>query len=231
MASPPSYEESAVLYQQEPGDSKGSPQTESKGWLRLSLRQEVSSSRLQHVAALVSKLLPHVRDRAKEGFSRSTLLLVPSDQGKSILAGEFAKTDEYAPDAQMRGQLVEISEDERPILIRLDGPQDRLEFWMQQEALDMLRNQLTMAISDDVPAATQSRAPAKIPDLPPATKTSIFGRKKSGPPQATSSTTPEELPSASAQVQLDEVHFRSETEFGLLQTTTVRCVMVALHVR
>lgn len=77
---PPTYEESASAYEyQQVGDSKG----DSKVPHKFSIREEVGLSRTQHVAALVSKLLPQVRERARQGLSKSTLLLIPSNQGIS----------------------------------------------------------------------------------------------------------------------------------------------------
>lgn len=46
---------------------------------RLSLRDELHVSRLQHVAALVVQLLPHIRARARQGLSKTLLLVLPSD--------------------------------------------------------------------------------------------------------------------------------------------------------
>ena len=79
MADPPSYEESASEYGHPVGDYKA----DSKVLQRFSILEEVGASRAQHVAAIVSKLLPQIRDRAKRGLSKSTLLLLPSDQGRS----------------------------------------------------------------------------------------------------------------------------------------------------
>ena len=77
MSEPPSYEEAASTVNQIYRDEK----LESKGMKRFSIREEVVASRSQHVAALVSRILPHVRERAQSGLSRSMLLLLPSDQG------------------------------------------------------------------------------------------------------------------------------------------------------
>ena len=77
MTEPPSYEEAASTVNQICGDDK----SEFNGIKRFSIREEVVASRSHHVAALVSKISPHVRKRAQSGFSRSTLLLLPSDQG------------------------------------------------------------------------------------------------------------------------------------------------------
>ena len=80
MADPPSYEESASGYGNSVEfDSKPDP----KGPQRFSIREEVGASRSQHVAALVSKLLPQIRDRARNGLSKSMLMLLPSNQGSS----------------------------------------------------------------------------------------------------------------------------------------------------
>jgi hypothetical protein len=47
----------------------------------LMIRDELGISRRQHVAALVDKLVPRLRERASMGLSKSPLLILPSDQG------------------------------------------------------------------------------------------------------------------------------------------------------
>jgi hypothetical protein len=81
MAEPPSYEEST------PGDRKS---TERKGdrkppqpW---NIREQVVLSRSQHVASIVAHIGGHVRERALQGLSKTTMVLIPSDQSKSIQA-------------------------------------------------------------------------------------------------------------------------------------------------
>lgn len=77
MAEPPSYEESTSEDTYQARDEKA----DSKIPARFSIREEVFTSRAQHVAAIVAKLLPQVRERARQGFSKTVLMLLPSNQG------------------------------------------------------------------------------------------------------------------------------------------------------
>jgi hypothetical protein len=77
---PPAYEEIASSSD----DKEGFSRWDTKSPTHLSIREEVGASRSQHVAALVEKILPQIRERAKHGLSRTTLLIMPSDQGVSI---------------------------------------------------------------------------------------------------------------------------------------------------
>lgn len=70
---PPAYEEIA--------SEKGIWDGDAKTTYHINIREEVGASRSQHVAVLVSKLMPQIRERAKHGLSKSTLLILPSDQG------------------------------------------------------------------------------------------------------------------------------------------------------
>jgi hypothetical protein len=81
MAEPPSYEESTS------GDRKS---TERKGdhktpqpW---NIREQVGLSRSQHVASIVAQIGGHIQKRALQGLSKTTMVLIPSDQSKSIQA-------------------------------------------------------------------------------------------------------------------------------------------------
>lgn len=77
MANPPSYEESTS----EAGGTFDDSKTDPEAPQRLSIREEVGVSRSQHVAAIVASLLPQIRERAKNGLSKSTIALLPSNQG------------------------------------------------------------------------------------------------------------------------------------------------------
>lgn len=74
---PPSYDDVAETSGRRTDDWSG----DSKLPQRINIRDEVGASRSQHVAALVGRLLPQVRKRAKSGISRMTFLMMPSDQG------------------------------------------------------------------------------------------------------------------------------------------------------
>lgn len=209
MADPPSYEESTSTYNNYSNDSKSDAKTP----LRFSIREEVGASRSQHVAALVAKLLPHIRDRARRGLSKSSLLLLPSNQ-----------------DASRKGQLVGFPDDETPTLIQLEGRQDTMEFWTQEAARGELQNQMLAAISEDLPSTAIGTPLPERPAPPPATKSSFFGRKQSKAPAVATSTVPAKAP-VTVEVQLEEGHFRGETEYGLFETQRCRGLLVTVEVR
>lgn len=103
-----------------------------------------------------------------------------------------------------------------------------MQFWQQEEALSELRGQLEHAVTDGVPVESAPVYLDKIPPQPPK-KASWFGRTNSKAPekvQRVQSTKPSPV-----DVRLDEVHFRSETEFGLLETLSARVVMVGIDLR
>lgn len=131
-------------------------------------------------------------------------------------------------DNSREGDLVGFSDDELPVLIQLEGRADTLEFWSQPEALGLLQGQMMAAISDSVPTPAEE---APLPERPPpATKSSFFGRKQS------KSTEQKPLPKkvqapVTVEVQLDEIYFRTETEYGLMQTVGGRAVVLGVEVR
>jgi hypothetical protein len=80
MSQPPTYDES-TLEESRQYDEKNVSKDE-RGPRIFSIREEVGQSRSQHVNLLISKLLPHIRERAKQGLSRTRLLLLPSGQSE-----------------------------------------------------------------------------------------------------------------------------------------------------
>lgn len=209
MADPPSYEDSISSCRTKRLHVDG----DSKEVKILNVRDEVSSSRSQHVAVLVSKLLPEIRERAREGMSRSTFLLIPSDQ---------------AP-RSAKGEIVGLPEDDRPTLIQLDGRYDKTEFWMQAEALLLLQEQLWTAVAGAMPRTEAEQLPP--PTSPGQSKSSRFGRKSKKEPDPTTTTSVASKPPVTVEVQLDDIHFRSETEYGLYETVSARAVLVVVDVR
>lgn len=127
------------------------------------------------------------------------------------------------------GQLVGFPADETPILIQLEGRQDMLEFWTQQQALDELKTQLLDALSDSMPAIFEPLPERPAP--PPAAKSSFWSRKQKAPEVNSEVARRAEKPPVSVAVQLDEVHFRTETEYGLFETLRGQCVLIEVNVR
>lgn len=115
-----------------------------------------------------------------------------------------------------------------PVLIQLEGQADTLEFWSQREALGLLQGQMLATVSDNVPAHVEEPPLPERP--PPPTKSSFFGRKQSKAVEQMPMPKTIQAP-VMVNVQLDEVYFRSETEYGLLQTTGGRAVVLNVEVR
>jgi hypothetical protein len=120
-----------------------------------------------------------------------------------------------------------------PTMIQFEGRQNGTQFWTQDEALRELQAQLQSAISDGVPAESMRRRTdhtTNLPPLPPPRKTLWFGRKASKMPEPAqevqNATSPDMV-----DVRLDELHFRSETEYGLYETLRARVVLATVDVR
>ena len=101
MAEPPPYED--VSFDLNDGKDALRPNdTKNPGPQRLSIREEVGASRSQHVATLVSKILPQIRERAESGLSKTTLLLLPM-KGECLM--------------RVNGTLKDTRHDQRSILL------------------------------------------------------------------------------------------------------------------
>ncbi|EME81508.1 uncharacterized protein MYCFIDRAFT_176788 [Pseudocercospora fijiensis CIRAD86] len=165
----------------------------------LSIREEIGASRWQHVAALVSKLLPQV------------------------LTADIA----LRPNVSSKGELVGFAEDDRPVLVQLEGDFDDSPFWTQQEALDLLRQQMYAEVAGD---ATSSAVEEALPQRAvPQSKSSWFGGRKQIKAAATKVTVaPKCL--VRVEVELETVNFRTVTEYGLCETMRGRGVLLTVHV-
>lgn len=109
-----------------------------------------------------------------------------------------------------------------------------MQFWQQDEALSELKAQLHLAVSDRVPVEearrhTEQHTSPPLPSQAPR-KTSWFGRKAAPAPEPVQQVRPATSP-VTVDVQMDEIHFRSETEYGLYETLRARAVVVNVDIR
>lgn len=222
MAEPPSYEESTSGHHkstERKGDSKA-PQP----W---NIREQVGLSRSQHVASIVAQIGGHIRERASQGLSKTTMVLIPSDQSKSFQASNTKRANKTL-DSSRKGTVVGFLDDEVPTIIQFEGSQNGTQFWQQDEVLSELRAQLHNAVSDGLPR--QYPDAITLPPPPPPQKSSWFGRKSSKAAVPVRAELPTVCP-VSVDVHLDEINFRSETEYGLYETLRAKVVMVVVDVR
>lgn len=168
-----------------------------------------------------------MRDRAQRGLSKSTLLLLPSDQGNLVVCVQNLELTMRPIEHGRHGVLVGYSEDEMPVIILLEGRIDTIEFWMQQEAVKQLQSQMLTAVSNDLPNSIEEPTPSPGAVLP---KTSIFSRK---PAKAAERPRGNRIvkPSARVEALFEEAYFRSENEFGLYETHRSKCVSLTVDVR
>jgi len=136
-------------------------------------------------------------------------------------------------DANRKGTAVGFPDDEVPTIIQFEGSQNGTQFWQQDEVLYELKVQLHNAVSDGIPAERMrqhAEAIALPPPPPPPQKTSWFGRKSSKAAVPVREEVSVVSP-VTVEVHLDEVHFRSETEYGLYETLRAKVVMAVIDVR
>ena len=86
------------------------------------------------------------------------------------------------------------------------------------------------AISDDLPTKAGDPPLPERPTPSSSSKSSFFSRKQGKATVVPVQASPVKAPVV-VDVQLDEVHFRAETEYGLYETLRCRCLLVAVEVR
>jgi len=127
------------------------------------------------------------------------------------------------------GEMIGSSDDEVQTRVQLEGCHDTVEFWTQKEALGQLQFQILAAISEVAPPSMPERS-LPMRDPLPNNKPSLFGRKhgrllgQRPEPQSGQA-------SIFVDVKLDEIYFRKESNFGLLETVSGRVVVVSVEVK
>ncbi|USW56015.1 hypothetical protein Slin15195_G093340 [Septoria linicola] len=200
---PPAYEDIA--------DEKGVLDGDAKATHHISICEEVGASRSQHVAVLVSKLMPQIRERAKHGLSKSKLLILPSDQAET----------------SMKGELVGFDEDDLPIMVQLEGQYDGSRFWSQSEAIALLRDQMLKELGGETVAVPVREALPQRPVEP--SRSSFWGRK----PSRVVETKPARptTPPVTVDIELDQVNFRTENDYGLYETIRGKGLLMSVVIR
>lgn len=119
-------------------------------------------------------------------------------------------------------------QDDRPILIQLEGRYDGTQFWTQREALDLLKEQMLLELGGVLPTPLVER---ELPPLPePQPRSSFWSRKQSKAPEPRPAMKPPKPP-VTVDVEMDQVNFRTETEYGLYETIRGKAVLVTVDVR
>lgn len=120
-------------------------------------------------------------------------------------------------------------EDEAPLMIQLEGRHDVSEFWQQQEAVALLQEQTLNAVSDSM-VLPPVQAPLPPREQPvPANKRSLFG-SRSKLPQVEQSPPSVQMPPVTVSVKMEEMYFRTETAYGLMETLRRNALLLAVQV-
>ncbi|KAL8867484.1 MAG: hypothetical protein Q9174_005635 [Haloplaca sp. 1 TL-2023] len=192
-APPPSYDESIVS----PGIKNSQPFTSS---------------------SLIDSLIwPHLN-----GDPITTLVLVPSDVSSFLPPADFSSTDTKSKTGS-HGTLVGFRSEERPILIPLQGQDNRLEAWKRPRMLHGLEHDLRRRLSHegyqvlpnetkDVSAASNRIAGSRNVDW----KYVERNRLTAGQTRLS--------------VRIDEVCLRIENAMGLYETRSGKAVILAVEI-
>jgi hypothetical protein len=125
--------------------------------------------------------------------------------------------------------MVDFPDGEVPIVVQFEDQQNSTQFWLQEKVLPELREQLHQAVMAGVPAQSAPVYLEERSPLPLKKSSWLFGRNGSKAPEVLPRV---QLPkSYPVTVELDDVHFRFETEFGLYTTKPARVVLVMVDVR
>ena len=120
-----------------------------------------------------------------------------------------------------------FAEEDRPVLVQLEGDFDDSPFWTQQEAVDLLQRQMYAEVAGNAPnSAMEESLPQRTVPQP---KSSWFGGRKQTKPAATKVNVPPKSP-VRVEVELETVNFRTVTEYGLYETIRGRGVLLTVHV-
>jgi hypothetical protein len=211
--------------------------------IRPSLTQQVISARSQHIQTLITTLIiPILENRALHGLSQSTIVLVPPPDSSTSSFSSSSLTPTEKPPHSLVGLA---DSDESFEQVSLQGPLNTPEFWRQDEALDDLQALLAASIQvapfyepELIMPVPQQPLPPRPPPARKSKSRGFFGRRVDDeellPPTPTPPTPPPP-PQTRSRVRVQVVHedicYRVENEFGLLDTVSRPAVVVRVDTR
>jgi hypothetical protein len=207
-----------------------------------SILQQLSSVRSQHIKYVVSsQILPILSQRASIGISKTAIALIPNNilpansrMTQSTGSHSLNSFDTGSQASQLEGLA---NTDESCEEVNLSEPMDTHQFWEQSEVLDTLRSILenelaTSSLFSPSPSADEAYSQSELPPRPEKAPRSfsLFGRKPTPKPQAPS-LTKKPAPSIKVCVGLEEVCYRTCSDFGLYETISRPAVIIRVETR
>lgn len=113
-------------------------------------------------------------------------------------------------------------------MIQLEGRHDVSEFWQQQEAVALLQEQTLDAVSDSM-VLPPVQASLPLREQPVLANKRSFGRR-SKLPQVEQGRPSVQVPPVTVSVKMEEVYFRTETAYGLMETLRRNALLLAVQV-
>jgi hypothetical protein len=186
-----------------------------------------------------SHVIPAVEQQASYGIAQTTIAMIPSDVPLPAPEAEKSEFSFDTPNTK-NVEVIGFSSDEEPLIVRLEGQKNRIEFWRPQPIID----ELERVLQDSLNASGYLKPPSpvqKTPQVPvkPARR-NLFGRIVDAMSQE------EKSPSGNPEVgtrpitaggqvlvrvRLEEICLRTVNEFGLYDTMSKQCIIIRVDAR
>ena len=197
------------------------------------LPTNVSSARSFQISNLLQyHILPRLHSNVLAGFSRSTLLLIPSNV--SNLQSKSDSTSKESTDTRSfpGEKVVDFPSTDDISLVRLDGTENTLEFWRQPAVLKELDQQLRTTFQQEghriIEHGEDAEQFQKKEDS--TVRKTVAKRKPSSVEWRTKQETLLEHGDASVEVEMREICLRIENEMGLYETRTGKAIVVRIEI-
>lgn len=203
---------------------------------------QLTNVRARHIREIIEAVVyPRVEEQAIYGIASTTIALIPSDAVAEKPVSEFDFGDQKGEEGL---ELVGFASDETVQQVRLKGPLNRTQFWRQAGVVDelqrTLQGKLATAPFAPVPPQAQPQFPrpgSESEASTPAQRRSVLRRKQESLPRTSSTTSVEQVtdrgveePASGfrARVALEEICFRTVSDFGLYETISRPAVLIRI---
>lgn len=187
---------------------------------------QCQTTRSQHIVLTVNDIVNVLNSRSRKGFNLTTIVLVPRQSQLSkheVDARAVRYADSSAPAFEQPYELVAFPERKsEPVVIPSRGELDTLDFWSQISVLQEMKQQILDRVwtvdlsedSDDFDSMVDSRQ-------------KMMAEKSRGA-RLSGRSSPSATVYGTIRVELEEIHVRYETPFGLYETKTGSALILSV---
>lgn len=197
-----------------------------------SLPRNITQARTAFISDLINtQIIPHLHSNALSGLANTTLLIIPSSVSSLRLSQSSTRQEKPGLDAGFPNEtIVGFSSAENLTLIRLQGQENNLSFWVQQAVISELWQQLCSQLQNEGYRIARGCQHSLLEEPNAKESGSISPTTTSKGDWRTAQKMRLQAGEANVEVGVQEICLRVENLMGLYETKTGKALVVKVEI-